>query len=220
MCLASWLRFNWRRMYVSLQLRLIDWGLAEFYHPGQEYNVRVASRYFKGPELLLDYQVTAINLCSNLYLCSNNGESICLECCVVRKWNVDFTKRGCSTTWGIWNVDMEAMMKVSWTEHKAKANEEVLQMVDAEREMMDMLRSWQKRWLGHILKHDSLLRITLEGRIQGKKGFGKPRTVFLDWLLKMEEENIRSRWSQWRRKPAIWAEYYSSSSINNSNNEG
>jgi len=34
-------------------LRLIDWGLAEFYHPGQEYNVRVASRYFKGPELLV-----------------------------------------------------------------------------------------------------------------------------------------------------------------------
>ncbi|CAF4294987.1 unnamed protein product [Rotaria sp. Silwood2] len=38
------------------KLRLIDWGLAEFYHPNQEYNVRVASRYFKGPELLVDYQ--------------------------------------------------------------------------------------------------------------------------------------------------------------------
>lgn len=38
------------------QLRLIDWGLAEFYHAGQEYNVRVASRYFKGPELLVDFQ--------------------------------------------------------------------------------------------------------------------------------------------------------------------
>jgi casein kinase II subunit alpha len=37
-------------------LRLIDWGLAEFYHPGTEYNVRVASRYFKGPELLVDFQ--------------------------------------------------------------------------------------------------------------------------------------------------------------------
>lgn len=36
------------------ELRLIDWGLAEFYFPGQEYNVRVASRYFKGPELLTD----------------------------------------------------------------------------------------------------------------------------------------------------------------------
>jgi len=38
------------------RLRLIDWGLAEFYHPEREYNVRVASRYFKGPELLVDLQ--------------------------------------------------------------------------------------------------------------------------------------------------------------------
>ncbi|GAA5839551.1 hypothetical protein JCM5353_001722 [Sporobolomyces roseus] len=37
------------------KLRLIDWGLAEFYHPGQELNVRVASRYYKGPELLVDH---------------------------------------------------------------------------------------------------------------------------------------------------------------------
>jgi casein kinase II subunit alpha len=36
------------------KLRLIDWGLAELYHPRQEYNVRVASRYFKGPELLVN----------------------------------------------------------------------------------------------------------------------------------------------------------------------
>lgn len=35
-------------------LRLIDWGLAEFYHPGVAYNVRVASRHYKGPELLVD----------------------------------------------------------------------------------------------------------------------------------------------------------------------
>jgi casein kinase II subunit alpha len=42
--------------HAARQLRLIDWGLAEFYHPGKEYNVRVASRYFKGPELLVDLQ--------------------------------------------------------------------------------------------------------------------------------------------------------------------
>ncbi len=36
------------------KLRVIDWGLAEFYHPGVEYNVRVASRYYKGSELLVD----------------------------------------------------------------------------------------------------------------------------------------------------------------------
>mmetsp|Transcript_59632 Transcript_59632/g.134333 ORF Transcript_59632/g.134333 Transcript_59632/m.134333 type:complete len:335 (+) Transcript_59632:117-1121(+) len=39
------------------EVRLIDWGLAEFYHPLQEYNVRVASRHYKGPELLVDDQL-------------------------------------------------------------------------------------------------------------------------------------------------------------------
>ncbi|WZZ24041.1 hypothetical protein YC2023_007442 [Brassica napus] len=38
------------------KLRLIDWSLAEFYHPGKEYNVRVVSRYFKEHELLVDLQ--------------------------------------------------------------------------------------------------------------------------------------------------------------------
>ena len=36
------------------ELRLIDWGLADFYKPQTEYNVRVASRYYKGPELLVE----------------------------------------------------------------------------------------------------------------------------------------------------------------------
>ena len=31
--------------------------MAEFYHHGQEYNVRVASPYVRGPELLVDYQM-------------------------------------------------------------------------------------------------------------------------------------------------------------------
>ena len=36
------------------ELRLIDWGLADFYVEGKPFNVRVASRYYKGPELLVD----------------------------------------------------------------------------------------------------------------------------------------------------------------------
>ena len=36
-------------------VRIIDWGLAEFYLPGKAYHVRVASRYFKAPEFLVNY---------------------------------------------------------------------------------------------------------------------------------------------------------------------
>jgi len=81
---------------------------------------------------------------------------------------VDFTKRGYSTTWSIWNVDVETYDEsiVDWAQSKWRS----IAMVDADREMMDMLRSRQKRWLDHILRHDSLLRTTLEGRIQAGKG--------------------------------------------------
>ena len=30
-------------------LKIVDWGLADYYLPYKEYNVRVASRYYKGP---------------------------------------------------------------------------------------------------------------------------------------------------------------------------
>lgn len=32
---------------------IVDWGLADFYFPSKRFNCRVASRYFKAPELLL-----------------------------------------------------------------------------------------------------------------------------------------------------------------------
>ena len=53
-----------RRQHLP-QLRLIDWGLAEFYHPGQELNVRVASRYYKG----------ALSLESASSICTTTEES-------------------------------------------------------------------------------------------------------------------------------------------------
>lgn len=39
----------------SKLLKIIDWGLAEFYLPGQEYSVRVASKFYKSPELLVGF---------------------------------------------------------------------------------------------------------------------------------------------------------------------
>jgi casein kinase II subunit alpha len=39
--------------YERKHIKVVDWGLAEFYFPGKAYNVRVASRYFKSPEILM-----------------------------------------------------------------------------------------------------------------------------------------------------------------------
>lgn len=37
------------------KIKVIDWGHADFYFPNKQYTVRIASMYYKGPELLLNY---------------------------------------------------------------------------------------------------------------------------------------------------------------------
>jgi casein kinase II subunit alpha len=41
---------------VKKVLRVIDWGLADYFTQGNAYQVRVATRHYKSPELLLGYQ--------------------------------------------------------------------------------------------------------------------------------------------------------------------
>lgn len=41
--------------YETLEVRVIDWGLADFYKKDTDYPVRVATRQYKGPELLLGF---------------------------------------------------------------------------------------------------------------------------------------------------------------------
>ena len=36
---------------------LADWGLAEFYHPMRRYSVHVATKYYKSPEILMNYDL-------------------------------------------------------------------------------------------------------------------------------------------------------------------
>ena len=48
--------------HAAREVRIADWGLADFYEPKKKFNCRVASRYFKAPELLVgmthyDYQL-------------------------------------------------------------------------------------------------------------------------------------------------------------------
>lgn len=45
-------------MQAAAETHTTAFGLFALLHaPGREYNVRVASRYYKGPELLVDLQV-------------------------------------------------------------------------------------------------------------------------------------------------------------------
>lgn len=63
------------------------------------------------------------------------------------------------------------MGKISWTEEVS--NKEVLMKVGEERSLINTIQKRQKRWIGHILRHDGLLKSVLECRMDGKRGRGE-----------------------------------------------
>ena len=73
------------------------------------------------------------------------------------------------------------MERISWTEHKT--NEEVLKMVEEKRSLMDIIRTRQKNWIGHITRGDSLQREIMEGRMERKREKGRPRQKLMDWMM-------------------------------------
>jgi len=79
-------------------------------------------------------------------------------------------------------------MKISWTD----PIQEVLDMVDKNRSLMNTIRQRQKNWLGHVLRNESLLR-TLEGRMEGTRTRGRQSATMIDWMKSndMEYEHIK-----------------------------
>ena len=66
------------------------------------------------------------------------------------------------------------MEKVSWTERKT--NEEVLTMMGERRQLIRRIIKTKKRWIGHVLRGNGLLKEVIEGRIDGRRPRGRKKT--------------------------------------------
>ena len=102
----------------------------------------------------------------------------CAETWTLRK--EDITRLEPFEMW-IWH----RMEKISWTEHILKLVEEI--------SLLMTIRTRQCNWMGHIMREDLLQREIIEGRMEGKRGRGRPRQKLLNWMMsegysKLKEE--------------------------------
>src|SRR6218665_970232 len=74
------------------------------------------------------------------------------------------------------------MEKVSWRD--MKTNEEVLQLVQEKRSLMDLIWRRKNNWIDHILRGESLLKEVIEGWMIGKRPRGRKQLGMLNEFLK------------------------------------
>ena len=80
---------------------------------------------------------------------------------------------------------MRRMLKISWTEHTS--NETVLRRMNADREILGIVKRRKTSYLGHIYRGEryEFLRLIMEGKIEGRRGPGRRQCSWLknvrDW---------------------------------------
>jgi len=63
-------------------------------------------------------------------------------------------------------------------------NVEVLERVSEEKLLWKNIVRRRNEWIGHIMRHDGLLKLIIEGRVEGKNRRERPRLEFIQQIIK------------------------------------
>ena len=69
------------------------------------------------------------------------------------------------------------MLKISYTDHVT--NEEVLRRVGEKPSLTKNIIKRKLQYFGHIIRQDSLQKLLIEGKVDRKRGRGRPRRTWL-----------------------------------------
>src|SRR6476661_7270689 len=70
---------------------------------------------------------------------------------------------------------------VSWMDKRT--NEEALSSMNEKRRLIKTLWDRKKNWIGHVVRGNGVMKLVLEGRMEGKRPRGRPRMGMIDDVL-------------------------------------
>src|SRR6218665_2876157 len=142
-----------------------------------------------------------------------NGKNTDLKCDHVLCRNMDSEKGGHHKI-EAFEMNIWRRTEISWTEHISKTGRRRKILVnDNKIETTELDATYSERgvtsnWMRHIVRGESLQREIIKGRMEGKRGRGRPRQKLLDWMMSeeysklKEEAQHRETWNHWRSEPA------------------
>jgi len=104
------------------------------------------------------------------------------------------------------------MEKIPWTDKIT--NKEVLERIGEERHLVSTVVMRKKKWIGHVIRGQSLMKFVMEGRMEGKRPRGRKRMGMLEELLEGQTYEVlrrravdRTEWRKWIPRTCLRAEH-------------
>ena len=88
------------------------------------------------------------------------------------------------------------MLRISWKDKRTNAS--ILQELNTQRELVYVIIKRKMTYFGHAMRHQkcSLMKDTITGKTQGRRGRGRPRTSYMknlsDWCKKSQAEVVHA----------------------------
>src|SRR6201993_4231266 len=91
-------------------------------------------------------------------------------------------------------LEMWIWRRIERVSYKDKTtNEDVLKQVAESRKLLQVVINKKKNWIGHVVRHDCLLRDVIEGRMGGKRCRSRPRMGMIDELKEKSYASMKRR---------------------------
>ena len=74
-----------------------------------------------------------------------------------------------------------------------RSNEQVLSSMNEKRSLIKTIWDRKKNWIGHVARGDGLMKLVLEGRMEGKRPRERPRMGMIDDLLDESRREMKRK---------------------------
>ena len=84
---------------------------------------------------------------------------------------------------------LRKMGRISYKQRKT--NEEVLALFETERKLINKIKNRKMSFFGHVKRHDSIIKQIVEGKMNGKRGRGRPRATWADNIKQWTNSSMK-----------------------------